>query len=240
MDLRLLEAAGLTNTEAKVYTTILELGSCLAGRISQKSGIHRRSVYDAIERLIEKGLVSYILTNNRKYFEAVEPKRLLDLVKEKQQDIQEILPELQIRFDMAKEKKETSFFKGKQALKSICEDQLKEGKEILIYGATPSAVGILKYYFPRFDKQRIKKNIKVKLIFDETARKNKDYIKNIPLASIRYLPEKYMSPAATNVYGNKVAIVVWKEVPIAILINDKDIADGYRKYFDILWDTAKE
>ena len=54
---------GLTNTEAKIYVTLIDLGRAQAGIISRKSGIHRRSVYDALERLIEKGLVSYIKEN---------------------------------------------------------------------------------------------------------------------------------------------------------------------------------
>src|SRR3989344_5601969 len=93
-----LEDAGLTKTEAKIYLALLELGPSLAGEITKKSGIHRRSVYDAIERLIEKGLVSYMKTNNRKYFEAVKPDRLLDILREKEENIKSIIPELELKY----------------------------------------------------------------------------------------------------------------------------------------------
>src|SRR3990167_2347637 len=81
---KILENLGLTALEAKVYLTLLDLGPSLAGLITRKSGIHRRSVYDALERLIQKGLVGYIVNNNRKYFEAANPERLSELVKEKE------------------------------------------------------------------------------------------------------------------------------------------------------------
>ena len=58
MDLR---DAGLTDNEDKVYTALVELGPSLAGRISRKIGLHRRTVYDVTEMLVKKGLVGYIL-----------------------------------------------------------------------------------------------------------------------------------------------------------------------------------
>ncbi len=231
-----LQELGLTANEAKIYLALVDLGSSLAGTISRKTGIHRRTVYDAIERLVEKGLVSYIVKNNRHYFEASNPKQLLSLLEEKKEAIKSILPELEARFSFKKETQETLFFKGKQGLKSIFEDQIKQGKQILIFGASPKAYNILKYYFKFYDKARVRKKIKVKVIFDSGARGK---IKKIPHAEIKYLPKNYATPAATNVYGNKVAIINWIERPLAILINQKEIADSYRKYFEILWKSAK-
>jgi hypothetical protein len=145
---------------------------------------------------------------------------------------------LQLKHQMSKEKQETNFFKGKEGVKTVFEDQIKEGKEILIFGASAQANDIIKYYFPHFDKRRIQKNIRVKLIFDDGARKS-DYIKNIPLKDVRYLPKEFASPTATNIYGDKVSIIVWSDTPIAILIHQKEVADGYKKYFELLWKIAK-
>jgi len=238
MNLKFLEEAGLTTTEAKIYIMLLEQGASLAGTISRNTGIHRRSVYDAIERLIEKGLVSYIKTNNRKHFEAADPGRLLEIMKEKESNIRTIIPELELKKNLSKEKKETLFFRGRLALKTLFDDQIKTGKEILIFGAAVQAPDILKYYFPHFDKARVKKKINVKIIFDESARGN-EYVKKIPLAQVRFVPKEYASPAATNIYGDNIAIVHWSENPMAVLIREKGIADGYRNYFKLMWKIAK-
>ena len=112
-----------------------------------------------------------------------------------------------------KEKQETNFYKGKEGLKAIFEDQLNY-KEILILGASPQAYEILKFYFKWYDKKRIKKKIKVKIIAYDRK------ITNIPLAEIRYLPKKYESPVAMNIYGNKTAIILWAEKPIVIAIRE--------------------
>jgi len=238
MDIKVLEDAGLTNTEARIYTMLLRSGSAMAGKISRDTGIHRRSVYDAIERLVEKGLVSYIKTNNRNYFQAEDPKRFIELLKEKEEGIKAVLPELEGLKKMAPETKETTFYRGKLAIRSIFDDQINEGGEILVLGGSENVNEIMGYYFIHYDKERKKKRINVKIIFRESAKKG-DYVKNIPLADIRYIPDKNSSPLAINIYGNKVAIILWTNEPIGILIKEKAIADGYTKYFDMVWESAK-
>jgi len=61
-----LNEIGLTENESKIYLALIDLGPSLAGQISRKTGLHRRTVYDSIEMLIKKGLVGYIKNNNRK------------------------------------------------------------------------------------------------------------------------------------------------------------------------------
>ena len=233
MDEKVIENAGLTRVEAKIYLALVELGSSLSGEISRKTGVHRRSVYDAIERLIEKGLVSYVVQNNRKYFQPVNPKRLLEIMEEKQERIKNSLPELEAKFKFKKEKRETTFYRGKLGLKSIFEDQLREGKEARILGAVKDPGEFINYYFSHFDKKRLEKKIRLKMIFNESLKKKTKY----KLSEIKYLPKKYESQTTTEIYGNKVAIIVWSKEPIAILIEQKEIADSYRKYFDFIWDS---
>lgn len=233
-----LKKLGLTEIEAKVYLTLLEEGPSLAGHISRKSGIHRRMVYDATERLIKKGLIGYIIQNNRRLFEAVNPERLLALVKEEEKAVNDILPQLKLKYDFAKEKQETNFYKGKAGLKSVFEDQIRDGKEILVLNASALAYELFIGYFTWRDERRKKKKIKSKLLFDEGSRKK---LPKIPFAEIKFLPLAFESPVATNIYGNKVAIIFWsKENPFAIVIKQKEVADAYRNYFNVLWKTGRK
>ena len=139
---KFLEEIGLTASESKIYLVLLEQGASLAGTISRNTGIHRRSVYDSIERLIQKGLVSYIKKNNRKYFEAADPERLIEILHKKEEDVKEMMPQLKLMQQMNSQKNETLFFRGKAAMKTAFEDQL-DSKEVLSYGADPKANEIL-------------------------------------------------------------------------------------------------
>jgi sugar-specific transcriptional regulator TrmB len=226
-----IQELGLTTNEAKVYKALLELGPSLAGGISRRTGLHRRTVYDTTEMLIKKGLIGYILKNNRRLFQASNPEKFLDILKEKENSVSKMLPDMLNLFQSTREKEETNFYKGKQGLKTVFEEQLKE-KEILILGANRSFEEVLPFYFNWYDLERKKKKIKVKIIASEK-------ISNIPLSEIRYLPQKYSNPLAINIYGDKTALILWKkDNPIAIVIRDKAISDSYRKYFELTWRVA--
>ncbi len=229
--------SGLTKLESNVYLTLLDTGPSTAGIITRKSGIHRRSVYDALERLIEKGLASYIIKNNRRYFEASNPERLLEIIKEKEELLQDKLPQLKAKYESTIKKSETLFFRGKNGLKTVFEDQLAVKKDILILGASFLAREILQFYLHWYNKRRTARKIKIKLIYNESERK-KRLLKS---AEVKYLPVKYSSPAAINIYGDRTAIIHWnKENPFVILIKDKEIAEGYRNHFNLMWHIAKK
>jgi len=233
MDTKILQELGLTEAESKVYLALLELGPSLAGQISRKTGFHRRNIYDITERLIKKGIIGYIIKNNRRFFEPASPSRLKEIIDEKQHSLNEILPELNLLYKKTKEKQETNFYKGTEGLKTIFQDQLSdEGREILILGASQSAFEILPFYFKWYDIDRKKRKIKVRIIA------NKEFNKPIPLSEIRYLPEKYSNPLAINIWQDKVAIILWKKPPLAIVIKNSEIAESYKKYFELMWKRA--
>ena len=105
-----LKNLGLTENESLIYNALVKHGSSTAGKISQFTGLHRRTVYDSIERLLEKGLISFINKNNRKYFSAASPNRLLEILKEKENSLQEILPLMLQEYNQTKEKQEFNFY----------------------------------------------------------------------------------------------------------------------------------
>ncbi len=235
-----LKQAGLTENESSIYQALLEMGSRPAGTISRRTGLHRRVIYDALDRLIKKGLVGYIVENNRKIFHASNPNRLVEIVEEQKQTINNSLNDMMLLFSQTKEKQreDTMVFKGKAGLKSVFEDQIEQGKEIFIIGGSEVAYDLMEFYFNWFDKRRKSKKMPIKIIFNTPLTKR---LPKIPLAEIKYLPEKYSSPLAINIYGDRVAIIFWnKEKPLAILIKQKEIAEGYKKHFELMWNASRK
>jgi len=135
-----LEDAGLTPIEAKIYSTLVETGPLLAGDISKKAGVHRRLVYDATERLLTKGLLGTITKNNRKYFEAVRPDRLVEILDERRERLKQTVDQLNIRWHTSLEHQETLLYEGKQGLKTVFEDLLREKKRDIDCGNGPEVV----------------------------------------------------------------------------------------------------
>ena len=81
--------------------------------------------------------------------------------------------------------------------------------------------------------------IPVKIIYNEKSRIKKSQAK-FPILKMRFNSQVYDTPATTWIYGNKVAIIVWSDQPIATLMRSKDIADSYKQFFNILWNSSKE
>ena len=96
MDLAKLQELGLTRNEALTFTALLETGETKTGALVKKTALHRVLIYDALESLIKKGLASYVIKENIKYFQAANPERLLDFIQEKEETAKALLPELSL------------------------------------------------------------------------------------------------------------------------------------------------
>ena len=81
-----LEEFGLENREAKVYVKLLELGEAGASELSKKVNILRPTVYDILDNMIKKGVVSYSISAGRKVFSAVDPLILEQIVEGKKKE----------------------------------------------------------------------------------------------------------------------------------------------------------
>ena len=238
MDLQVLQEIGLSSTESKVYLALLELGSTLAGEITKKSQINRTNVYDALERLIEKGLATYVISSNRKVFEPVEPNKLKTMLEEKQEKLKEILPLLQSRYNEIKSNEEAIIFKSKNGIKSIFEDILKERKDLFVYGAESRFAFMFPAYQKYWNKRRAKLGIKVKIIYSKNVKGKKEEEK-LKLLTMKFLPKHYSFPSTILIYANKVTTIAWTEIPFGFMIKSKEVAKSNINFFEILWKIAK-
>ena len=236
MDAVQLQKIGLNNNEAKIYLVLLRLGSAQAGKISKATQINRTTIYDTLERLIEKGLVVFTISANRKVFKPISPNRLLNQIKEKEETFKEILPELNDLFRKSNEKEESSIYKGRKGIKSILNDILNY-KEYFAFGSSGKFLEIMEHDFELFQRQKKKLRINAKIILTFSDRKTKQV--KIAYGKFKFIPDKYDSPTTTFIYGNNVVIIIWGEVPIAVLIESKEVSKSYKNYFELLWKVAK-
>jgi sugar-specific transcriptional regulator TrmB len=237
----ILTQVGMTELEADIYSTLLKEGTCGAGELSKKTGIHRRNVYDCVDRMLQKGYISYIRENNRKRYVAAHPHVLQQKLVQRQKDFEQILPALLLQHDTISEKKETSVFTGKAGLRMIFEDQLTAGTEVLVNATTVDVEQVLSYFFPKYHLLRKEKRIATRMIFNEAYRKgHKRKLSSLPFCDVRYIENFNTSPMSQYIYGDRVAIVVWGDNPVGILIKEKAVADGFRQSFEILWKIGQE
>src|SRR3989344_2673691 len=98
-----LKELSLTDNEIKVYLVLLEHGVLNPTKLAEKTGLHRSYIYDTLERLLDRGIVNTILINNKKNYQAVDPKILREIFELKLRQLDTILPKLASLFQSSKE-----------------------------------------------------------------------------------------------------------------------------------------
>ena len=244
-----LENIGLTKNEVKIYLALLRLDMTTSGPIIKKTGIHTSKVYDGLERLSEKGLVSYIVKSNTKYFRAVSPDRILDLIREKKEKIEEqekevklIIPQLKLQQGSSSEETEAEVFQGWKGMETVYKmlrDTLKKGDTNYIFGASKGEdEEKTRFFFNRHISLLAQKGVKQKIIFNEYAKKNiEEYSKHPKLFQLKSFEN--VTPTEINLWGDNVMIVILRKNPTVILIKDKKVHVSFRQYFDSMWKIAK-
>lgn len=251
MDFESLRKLGLTEGEIKTYIALLKLVRAPITKISSETKLNRTGLYDIMENLINKGLVSYVFEEKKKYYTAAKPSRILEYLKEKQQflsneesNLKKVVKELKKIVPSQDEFTNVEIYKGKKGIITILEDVFNEcgkGDEVLAFGLGGSNfLKVIGDYYHHYIFKHLKAGIGFKAIFNETEKKE-SYVKELgklPLTKAKFTFKKYDLPIHTRIYGNKVAMFILEKDPTAILINNKKIAEGYKYFFKFLWNLS--
>lgn len=241
-----MEKIGLLKNDRKVYLSLLEIGSGTVSELVKKTGLHRSYVYDILDKLIDFGLVSFTIKNNKKFFNAESPERIIKVLDSKKGEIEKdkeeigkVLPQLIEKQKTTLEEHEARVFIGKEGIKSILEDILMVGKDFVGFGAEGKFKDIYKWYFTNWQRRRVEKKIKYKIIYSIRLRGKRPTLEQ-RIVQVRFLPEKYEFPATTVIYGDKVAILLWDKSPIGFVLESKEVVKSFLSYFEVLWRSAKK
>ncbi|MBT3834661.1 TrmB family transcriptional regulator [Candidatus Peribacteria bacterium] len=247
MHVEVLQNLGLSPNEAKIYEALLTYGGSSVSTISLRAKVHRRNAYDSIHRLIEKGLVSEVFSEGETVYEAVEPAKLMELIKEKERKLDAILPQLQTSFRDTKAPQRAYIYKGVEGMKNYLREALRAGKDMYEFGAKGGWFDPrMKDFTEWFLDEAKKKKIKFHHIFDFEV---KDQLPHVPKAvgkPYKFAPPVYSSKSAIEVYGDRV--VTFTGLGIGTLDDDltifvivsPELADSYRTWWQFMWDSIPE
>jgi sugar-specific transcriptional regulator TrmB len=237
--LPILTNIGLTNKEAKVYLSLIELGTTVVSNIANKAKINRVTTYDILEKLKEKGLVSNFTKQKIKYFTATDPEVFASNFEQKTKALAAAVPSLKrLRGETAHPR--IQYFEGLDGIKAIYADTLTAKTEILNFSNSEE----IRKIWPTYDKDYVSKRAKKKIFLkgiitaDEAGKKVKS---EDPLyhREMRLIPkDKYNFTNEINIYDDKVSIISFADEIIGMIIESKEIANTQRAIFRIAWDHA--
>ena len=179
-------------------------------------------------------MVSQIKEQNKQWFQATNPERIKEYLLEKIDKVDKLIPELNKIKERTREETRVEIYKGKEGIKTVLNDIIREGKDYYTIGSVKEFEEILPIFSEQFlrkvNKSGMKENVILEKGIEIIKAKKHEY---------RYLPKEYIFLSGIIVYTDKVAFFIWKEPYIQILIKNKDIAKSYLTQFNILWKMAK-
>ncbi len=229
---------GLSPAESEVYVELLKQGEVLASKLVGSVGNSRTHVYDTLDSLMKKALVSYVLRGGRRYYKASAPPRLVDFILEKEAELERqkerisaILPEL-LRLEGPAEKKPVvEILEGRAGYKAILRDILETGENFDVLNASESLHKEFEIPLRQFYRDRKPSRIKARMIYKIGSKA----IKSV-LDKVQFTPLESKNPSPTYVYGDSVAIVLDLEELIILKIESAEYAQSQKEEFEMVWD----
>ena len=229
-----------------MYNALLDIGVSSINKIHEKVGVDRRNIYDILNKLIERGLVSYIEENNKRVFKISNPEKILSYIEEKKsslneikQEVSEIIPQIQQIYQSKKNDIFAEIFKGPEGVKAVWDDMLNYDA-IYWIGSGMYVPDRFPAYWRDWNKRRLKKKVKSYHLF--RFEKKQEYL-NFPVKNMctgaKFLPLEFSgSPTVTVIYGDKVAQMLFGEYLNVFVIESRELAENYKKYHKYLWDKV--
>lgn len=238
-----LEKIGFSPSEAKAYLYLLRKESSYANEISAATGINRTNVYEALDRLLAKGVVSYVTRNRVKLFQANSPDNLKAILDEKETELEKTkkavlrtIKELKKYTPKSKDNLDASIYVGRRGLKTLFEEMLEAGKPLSFIAANLQFRYFFGAYFWQWHKKRAKLGIPQRTIFPEAVRKD---VKRPDLWERKFVGKGYTSPTTTIIYSDTCVFVQWTNEPLAVKIQNAQIARSHQNYFNVLWNSSE-
>lgn len=249
MNQELFEMLGLSPNEGKIYETLIEKGESTISDISVAAKIHRRNTYDAMQRLIDKGLCFQIFSTHENLYNAVDPDKLTEMLAERQDKLNLALPTLKKKFGSRLAPEEAYIYRGFEGQKNIWRDVLRVGQDSYFIGAKGG------WFDPKietarnsFFKEANRKQIKFIQLFDhQTITKMPNFPKYFPgKLKYRILPPKYSTDSAIHIFGDYVVTYTGLNIGkisddvVFFVIHSKKLAESYRTWFAYMWEQSSE
>lgn len=231
----------LSEGEITVYSSLLDFGEQSVQRLNERVKIDRRNIYDILNKLIEKGLISYIVENKKKTYKVTNPKKIIGYLEEKQNQIEETkrdinseMNSLMEKFNLSKANISAQIFRGDEGMKAVWTSVLDEGKDMYWIGSGYYFVDKFPHFFTAWNKKRIGKKMKWHNLIRNEFKENE---RDLGYENRKYLPKEFTNnDTVIGIYGDKVVNLLFLKEFFAVVIESNELAESYRRYHKYLWD----
>ena len=236
---KMMEAIGINDEVAALYQRILEDGATTGGELARVTGLARATVYDALGKLVDHGLVKQSLYRGVKRYAPEPAEHLSRLLEQKiahltkaKTDFETILPLLEARRAQHFIAPRLQLFEGPDAIKNLLNDMLlfRDIETRSFWPISTSIEALSAEFFERHNRQRIENNISVKAIWPQNRivdLKTHPYLGfgKAHLRQIRIAPLEMDFAMGYWIYGARVVFLSSKAESVGFIIESREMAD---------------
>lgn len=238
-------SAGLSENEAAIYLASLELGETTVSRLARKAGVKRTTAYLVIESLKEKGLISSLKKESASVFFAEDPRKLHEVLEERKQKIDKIMPQLLAFTNLIDRKPEIRFYEGKEGINEILKDTLKYPRSEVLAWISEDYVKYFSedFFVNHYIPKRVQQKISARTIAPDTLfiRKIVETTAPTSIRKVKFIKsDKFNISIEMNIYGkNKISLLSCEE-EIGLIIRSQKIHDSLKSIFELSWDGISD
>ncbi len=240
---KVLQNIGLSESEAKVYLTLLLLGSATVIQIARSSDLKRTTVYGLIESLKNQGLVAIEVKGWKQKFIAENPEKLETIFNSKKEAFSKQLPKLSALYTAHESQSIIKYYEGLEAVKGVYEDLLKDIEphdDYLVLSDQRMWQNLDPKYFRSFLERRAKLPVRIRMLLQdsEVARDMKKFQRNYN-SFVKILSSSTKLSTNLIIIPRRVVIHQLHPNPLAIVIENSSVIQMHREMFEVMWSAIK-
>lgn len=237
-----LAEVGLGKNKGAVYIASLELGPASVYQIAEKSKLPRTTVHEILGNLLHMGLVSFVSKGRTRIYTAEQPDKLKSLLRQKEEIVDAILPELALIANTSGLRPKVKFFEGIEGIKTVFEDTLTSEDNTL--RGILSMADLYKVpgreYMESYVKRRIEAGFKLNVVRSKTTEAENTWATSMRESrELRYAPENMLFPMTIYIYDfRKIGIIGTEKENFGMIIESEDLYTTMKNMFEVLWHSS--
>lgn len=229
----------LTSREAKVYTSLLEMGTGTPVTLAKKTGLKRTTIYLDLESLRQKQLVGLTPKGKKQVYTPDPPSRLLQRAQQQERAVRELLPHLRALENAGGTKPLIRFYDDPRDIRRVWLDECYNAAENLYIS---NYINTMELY-PDLEEEanrRMKRGIiKVMREIHPHTPESIAFGRQPHLSgrTVKILPKGLTFDVDWSIWNDSVALYS-NPNRYLLVITDKSIAQGFRAMFEAAWMVA--
>jgi sugar-specific transcriptional regulator TrmB len=246
-----LKNLGLSETEVKVYTALLPLGTTPASTVGMRLNMPRPTAKYTCEQLQKKGLVTAFVKNSTFLYTAKEPEALHSIlaterkqIEKKGNELEKVMGELKQLFNTEVQLPKVQFFEGAENINKVLEDALAEDQPLYgcLYIDETVHPTVLEYVEKVYLPERKRKQSPTRSLFNDNPL-TQDYRKHdadMNRISLLVPTDQFPFEICFHIYGKKVAFYSYRSEDLTgIIIEHPLIHNMQFSLFKMAWNFAR-